>query len=143
MILDQKADVKLKEMVDKMIRIGYSKRYIMEGGILSEKKEIAVSGRRLMVPRKWVNSILEGLHDQNGHQGVDRTLARIGLTYNWIGKYADVRNYIAGCITCNIAKNPIRIARGELGSLVCSRPCEILFIDFVTLDEPRMVEKMY
>ena len=134
MILDQKVDVKLKDIVDKMRRDGHSNRYIMEGGILFEKKEIAVSGRRLMVPRKWVNSILEGLHDQNGHQGVDRTLARIGLTYNWIGKYADVRNYIAGYRTCNIAKNPIRIARGELGSLVCSRPGEILFIDFVTLD---------
>ena len=109
MILDQKADVKLKEIVNKMRRDGHSKRYIMEGGILFEKKEIAVSGRRLVVPRKSVNSILEGPHDQNGHQGVDRTLARIGLTYNWIGKYADVRNYIAGCRTCNIAKNPIRI----------------------------------
>ena len=87
-----------------------------------------------MVPRKWVNSILEKLHDQSENQGVDRTLEIIGLTYNWIGKFADVRNYIAGCRKCNIAKNPIIIARGELGSLVCSRRGEILFIDFVTLN---------
>ena len=51
-----------------------------------------------------------------------------------MGKFADLRNYIAGCRKCNIAKNPIRIAREELGSLVCSRPAEILLIDFVTLD---------
>ena len=50
MILDQKADIKLKEIVDKMRRDSHSKQYIMEVGILFEKKEIAVSGRRLMVP---------------------------------------------------------------------------------------------
>ena len=47
---DQMADVKLKEIVDKMRRDGHSNRYIMEGGILFEKKEIAVSWCRLMVP---------------------------------------------------------------------------------------------
>ena len=67
-------------------------------------------------------------------QEVDRTLASIELKYNWIGKFEDISNYIAGCRKCNIAKNPIRITRGELGSLVCSRTGEILFIDFVSLD---------
>ena len=77
MRLDQKADVKLKVIFDKMRRDGHSNRYIMEGAILFEKKEIAVSGRRLMVPRKWVNLILEEHHHKNVHQGIDRSLARI------------------------------------------------------------------
>ena len=82
----------------------------------------------LVVPRVMIKEILVGLHDKNGHQGINRTVSLIN------SRYKDVKEYILKCEGCQISKQG-RIPRVEMGSLVASRPLELVFLDFVGLDK--------
>ena len=88
----------------------------------------------LVVPRVMIKEILVGLHDKNGHQGIDRTVSLINSRYTWKGRYKDVKEYILKCEVCQISKQG-RIPRVEMGSLVASRSLELVFLDFVGLDK--------
>ena len=88
----------------------------------------------LVVPRVMIKEILVGLHDKNGHQGIDRTVSLINSRYTWKGRYKDVKEYILKCEVCQVSKQG-RIPRVEMGSLVASRPLELVFLDFVGLDK--------
>ena len=88
----------------------------------------------LVVPRVMIKEILVGLHDKNGHKGIDRTVSLINSRYTWKGRYKDVKEYILKCEVCQISKQG-RIPRLEMGSLVASRPLELVFLDFVGLDK--------
>ena len=54
----------------------------------------------LVLPQSIVNEVLEGCHDHNGHQGIDRTLSRVNIMYTWRGKHVDVRRYVRECKMC-------------------------------------------
>ena len=86
------------------------------------------------MPKVKIKEILVGLHDKNGHQGIDRTVSLINSGYTWKGRYKDVKEYILKCEVCQISKQG-RIPRVEMGLLVASRPLELVFLDFVGLNK--------
>ena len=59
----------------------------------------------LVVPRVKIKEILVGLHDKNGHQGIDRTVSQINSRYTWKGRYKDIKEYILKCEVCQISKH--------------------------------------
>ena len=80
----------------------------------------------LVVPRVYIKDILVGLHDNNGHQGINRTVSLINSRYTWKGRYKDVNEYILKCKVCQISKKG-RLPRVEMGSLMATRPLELVF----------------
>ena len=54
----------------------------------------------------------------------------VNLWYTCKGKYEDVRKYVSECEVCSRSNGIVR-----LGNLGASRPLELLFLDFVTLDK--------
>ena len=38
-----------------------------------------------MVPKSLVGTLLKGVYDNNGHQEINRVIARINLKFNWPG----------------------------------------------------------
>ena len=77
---------------------------------------------------------MEGVHEGQGHQGIERCTWRVNLAFNWIGKYRDIRNHVNSCSTCNKSKT-----RGDgkvkIGKLIVSKPLDVLSIDFVSVDK--------
>ena len=108
-------------------------RYKLEGGILYKNSK--EGDNILVLPRSLIKEVLEGIHDDNGHQGIERSMARVNLWYTWKGKYEDVRKYVNECEVCSRSKGIVRKPIIRLGSLGASRPLELLFLDFVTLDK--------
>ena len=89
----------------------------------------------LVVPQVLIKDILKGVHDDNGHQGTDRTVDRVHLFYTWVGLYMDVKDYFSNCRICKISKNNGRMPIIEQGSLSATRPLELVFMNFVRLDK--------
>ena len=79
----------------------------------------------LVVPRTLVDNLLTADHHNNGHQGIARTVVRFNLRYVWQGRYKDV-SYVIG-------QESGRAPSIEIGSLLITKPLELVVLDFVTL----------
>ena len=101
----QREDPVLGVIIDRVKSgIGNKLGNVLIDGVLMEKKIPGIDGHRIMVPKSLVGTLMKGVHDKNGHQGVDRVIARINLKFNWPGKYRDVRSHIRSCEVCNMCK---------------------------------------
>lgn len=69
-----------------------------------------------------------------GHQGLERSLQLIRERCYWPKMYSDVENWIKNCERCTLAKMPNPRIRPPMGSLLATRPLEILAIDFTVLE---------
>ena len=58
------------------------------------------------MPQLYQHEILYRAHDESGHQGVGRVLARIQERHTWPGIKRDVVNHIKHCLTCQQTKHP-------------------------------------
>ena len=92
-----------------------------------------IDGHRVMVPKALVGTLMKGVHDNNGHQGVDRVTARINLKFNWTGKYRDVRSHIRSCEVCKMCK--LGDWKVEMGRLRTDKLLDLVCIDFLKVDK--------
>ena len=129
----QREDKEIEKVLGVIEGTGVSGRYKLVDGILF--KERKGGGKVLVVPQVLIKDILKGVHDDNGHQGTDRTVNRVNLCYTWVGLYMDVKDYVRNCRICQISKNNGRMPIIEQGLLSATRPLELVFMDFVRLDK--------
>ena len=63
---------------------------------------------KIMVPLSLIRIVLEGVHEGQGHQGIERCTWRVNLAFNWIGKYRDIRNHV------NIVQHVTKVKQGVM-----------------------------
>ena len=88
---------------------------------------------QLLVPTVLKPEILKMLHDEHGHQGVERTISLIRSRFYWPECEKEVRQYIGRCNRCLLTKK--EVVKTPLGTLTASRPMEIVAIDFTILEK--------
>lgn len=88
---------------------------------------------QLLLPQCLRERVLQSVHDDHGHQGVDRTLQLTRHRSYWPGMSKDVEEWCRNCERCILAKEGPRV-RAYWGSLQASRPNEILAMDFTVLE---------
>lgn len=88
---------------------------------------------RLVVPKTLVAEILTLNHDipVTGHQGIDRTTARVKKNFYWYKMGDSVKSYIRSCSTCNERKKASRKAKCPLTQYHAGAPMERVHIDFL------------
>ena len=89
---------------------------------------------QLLLPGAMVSEVLTKVHQEHGHQGVERTLALLRSRCYWPGMSADVAKWCQECERCQVAKDVHPTAHSYMGHLLASRPNEILAIDYTTLE---------
>jgi hypothetical protein len=62
--------------------------------------------KQLVLPEKLHPLVLEMLHQQAGHQRIERTTNLIRFRFYWAGMFHDIDEYCKQCQRCNIAKMP-------------------------------------
>ncbi|CAI7891587.1 unnamed protein product [Closterium sp. NIES-54] len=95
--------------------------------------------RIICVPaeRKLRHLVLRKHHDQNGHFGVDKTLAAISSNFFWPKLSRAVRSYVCSCHTCQCNKACNTAPYGLLHPLeIPQLPWTHVTLDFIT-DLPR------
>lgn len=96
-----------------------------------------VSGNQvlqLLVPECFQKEVLQGLHDNAGHQGGERTEALIRERFYWPGIRTSVIEWLASCKRCTLAKMPYKPVRTPMESILATRPLEVVCMDFTKLE---------
>lgn len=105
---------------------------ICEGGVLYRK---TANRRQLVLPEKHKATVLKELHDEMGHQGIDRTTSLIRERFFWPYMQREVEQYVLRSCTCLKQKTPCRETRAPLTSIITTQPFELVSIDFLHLDK--------
>ena len=90
--------------------------------------------QQLILPLKLRDSVLQSLHDDNGHQGVQRVIELLHSKVYWPTMFADTDRWIAQCERCHIAKGDYTEPKTQQGTLTANQPLELLCIDFTKAD---------
>ena len=89
---------------------------------------------QIVLPQCLRDEILESLHDNTGHQGVERTESLVRQRCYWPRLHEDVKKWISNCTRCTLAKPPCREIRTPMKSITATRPLEVVSIDFTLLE---------
>lgn len=89
---------------------------------------------QVLLPIVLKQEVLEGLHDQHGHQGIERTTNLVRERCFWPNLRHDVEQWCIKCSRCVVAKAVRPKVHTAMGHLMASRPLEILAIDFTLLE---------
>ncbi len=105
-------------------------------GLLYRVIEDAHTGEchQLLLPTCLIAQVLKNVHDQMGHQGIERTLALLRQRCFWGGMYEDVEQWVKQCQRCVLAKMPQPKIKAPWASFLASRPLEVVAVDFTTLE---------
>jgi hypothetical protein len=86
-----------------------------------------------LVPASARDTVLKLYHDlpTTGHLGIAKTFERLRERFMWQNMFADVRQYVLSCESCQARKNPKRLAQGQLQPVAAGEAFETIGIDFV------------
>lgn len=90
---------------------------------------------QLILPQCLKQEVLRGLHDDHGHQGIERTTRLIRERCFWPGMSQEIENYCQECGRCIVAKAVRPQVRTFPGNLTAAKPLEIVAIDFTSLEK--------
>lgn len=112
-------------------------RLVLKEGVLYRRISRPDGGEdvfQMVLPDVLRQEVLTQLHQQHGHQGIERTGELIRQRCYWPGMSADITRWCQECDRCELAKDIRPAARGFMGHLLSSRPNEILAVDFTVLE---------
>lgn len=110
---------------------------VLKQGVLYRKTYLDNSRTRevlcqFLVPQHLVTRVLQGCHDQMGHQGKDRTLNLLRERFFWPRMFKVTEEYIAGCTKCLKRKAKPHVA--PLKPILVSKPMELVHMDFLSIE---------
>ncbi|KAK3524702.1 hypothetical protein QTP86_000982 [Hemibagrus guttatus] len=92
---------------------------------------------QVVLPPVLHHEVLTLLHQEHGHQGVERTTELVQQRCYWPGLTADVAQWCRECERCQAAKDTQLHPSSFIGHLLASMPNEILTIDFTVFKPTR------
>ena len=119
--------------VKKYIR-EWSKLTLVDGILFRKSKVDGQEVKQLVLPRKYRDTAFKGLHDDNGHQGRDKTLWLFRNRFYWPGLESFVHKKVESCSRCICSKTKVA-PKAELVPIKTSHPLELVCIDFLTLEK--------
>ena len=90
--------------------------------------------QQLVLPEILKERVIRSLHNDMGHQGLERTILLARSRCYWPGMYTDVEKWIKSCERCVLSKMPQPRIRTPLGHLITDQPLSVLAIDFTLLE---------
>ena len=88
-----------------------------------------------MVPIKYRKRVLELVHDEFGHLGIDRTTGLMQERFYWPHMSDDIRTYIRDCMRCIKFKQ--KGEQEEMVSIKATYPLQLVHMDFLQIGSKR------
>ena len=108
------------------------KKTFLQDGLLCRKFRASCSDSvctQLVVPKGHVKIILEKLHNESGHLGVQRTTEKVKERFYWPGYEMDIQNWVQECQQCQKRNPPQPHPLAPLGSIKCTYPFDVISWD--------------
>ncbi|XP_027133599.1 uncharacterized protein LOC109140921 [Larimichthys crocea] len=115
-------------------------RLIEQEGVLYRRTFRSDGGEecfQLVLPAVLKEEILTQLHQDHGHQGIERTMELVRQRCYWPGMSADIKQWVQTCERCQVAKDSGPVPHSFMGHVLASQPNEIVAIDFTLLEPSR------
>lgn len=115
----------------------WDKLKILDGLLYRVSKDSLTGKKRYqyVVAASLARQVLQGIHDDAGHQGQHRTLYLVRQRFFWADMEWDVREYVKTCKRCVVSKTPEPEARAPLESIRTTSPLELVCIDFWSAED--------
>ena len=132
----------LREGIQACFRQAKDRLFLNGQGILCLRRSPADRNRfhnhaMIMLPQVYQGEILYRTHNEMGHQGVNKVVARIQQRHDWLGLQTVVNRWIKACPICQQRKNPAGPRRFALQSIVSNRFNELVQMDHVKMCKSR------
>ena len=129
----------LHKVLDKMATAAYVKvkeQLLIKNGLLHHKTLQGQANEivfQFVVPQRHRGAALDGCHQEAAHQGQCRSTTLMQECFWWPGMTRDLRNHIKKCGRCRKYEAAPPVA--PMKPLTCSRPGELLHVDFTSIEE--------
>ena len=92
---------------------------------------------QLVLPQRFHSKILRSVHNDMGHQRLEKTMELLRERVYWPTMAADVSNWVSQCSHCQVAKGNYTTPRSKIGHLKSNNPMDLLCLDFTKIDPSR------
>ena len=80
-------------------------RLILKQGVLHQLYIFnEIKYHQFVLPQRYHRKVLKALHDNMGHQGIDRTMDLLRERVYWPSMAKDAQSWVMGCCHCQIAR---------------------------------------
>lgn len=117
----------------------WDKLVVNDGVLYRVSRDHKTKAKRFqyVVPDSLKTIVLQGVHDQAGHQAQSRTLSLTRQRFFWPSLDKDVRDYVRHCQRCIVSKTAEPDGRAPLESITYTRPLELVCIDFWSAEDSK------
>ena len=92
---------------------------------------------QLVLPQRLHSKVLGSVHDNMGHQGVERTLELLRECVYWPTMATDATRWVSQCTRCQVAQGTYNEPKPRIGHLKAHNPLDLLCLDFTKIDPSR------
>lgn len=118
---------------DQIMRKSFQYLKMIRGVLYREVKDDNNTIQQLVLPKVYHRTVMQGLHNDVGHPGRDRTLSLIRERFFWPKMTADIDKWTSECRRCLARKSPTN-SRAPLVNIVTTYPLELICMDYLTLE---------
>ena len=108
---------------------------IKDGILYRVLEENGSANEIIILPAALRPMMLRKMHDEMGHQGIERTLALLRKRCYWSSIAVDVEQHCKRCFRCKTAKAPRPKVKTRMTHLMATKPNEIIACDFTLLEK--------
>ena len=110
------------------------KHCVLKEGVLFRKRKTPDEEQlQLVLPSDFRMKALNGVHNEMGHLGFDRSFQLLQQRFYWPKMSHDLRQHIQTCLPCLRRKSPTN-QRAPLVGVTTTEPMELLCVDFLSLE---------
>ena len=120
----------------------FKKNLVLKDGLLYRRIDLKGHDRKVhqfLLPSQFRVKAIQGMHDDMGHLGMDRTLNLLQDRFFWYQMNEDVRAYIRKCDRCLRFKT--KPEKEEMSPILATYPLELVHLDYLTIGE-KSLDKM-
>ena len=89
---------------------------------------------QLVLPQRLQGRVLRSVHDDMGHQGLERTLELLRERVYWPMMANDAAQWVSRCTCCQVAQGTYTDPKPKVGQLESNNPLDLLCLDFTKID---------
>lgn len=126
-----------REIPELPIYLKELKRLELQTGILYRKRQVGDDIQlQIVLPGSLRDLVMQSLHDEMGHLGIDRTLDLVRARFFWPKMAHDVEKRIKSCSRC-VCRKALPEKAAPLVNIQVTRPLELVCMDFLSIEPDR------
>ena len=101
-------------------------RLVLKQGVLHHLYIEDMEYDQLVLPQRLQGRVLQSVHNDMGHQGLERTLELLRERVYWPTMANDASRWVSHCMRCQVAQGTYTDPKPKIGQLESNNPLDLL-----------------